>query len=127
MVGHLVRSQNDTDYPEYVKSICSTLRDKYGYAIRITDLWNMLITVYSLDEFALLDYKTNQNGKFFSYLLDQCILWRKGESVDFRDIYDAILVNGDFTREEKIMFEGSDILDILWAIFITVNNPEINF
>lgn len=127
MVGHLVKSQNDTDYPEYVKSICSTLRDKYGYTIRITDLWDMLITVYSLDEFALLDYKTNQNGKFFSYLLDQCILWRKGESVDFRDIYDAILVNGDFTREEKIMFEGSDILDILWAIFITVNNPEINF
>lgn len=127
MVGHLVKSQNDTDYPEYVKSICSTLRDKYGYTIRITDLWDMLITVYSLDEFALLDYKTNQNGKFFSYLLDQCILWKKGESVDFRDIYDAILVNGDFTREEKIMFEGSDILDILWAIFITVNNPEINF
>jgi len=127
MESHLIKRQSDADYPDYVKSICSTLRDKYGYAIRITDLWDMLLTVYSLDEFALLDYKTNQNGKFFSYLLDQCILWKKGEPVDFREIYDAILVHGDFTREEKMIFEGSDILDILWAIFITVNNPELTF
>lgn len=127
MESHLIKSKNDTDYPEYIKSICSLLRDKYGYAARITDIWDMLLTVFSLNEFDLLDYKFNQNGKFYSYLLDQCILWRKGESVDFRDIYDAILVNGDFTKSEKMLFEGSDILDILWAIFITVNNPEINF
>lgn len=127
MESHLIKTKNDTDYPDYVKSICIRLRDKYGYVIRITDLWDMILTVYSLEEFDLLDYRTNQNGKFFSYLLDECISWRRGEPIDFRDIYDAILINGDFTRNEKMLFESSDILDVLWAIFITVNNPEINF
>jgi len=126
MESHLIKTKNDT-YPDYVKSICELLREKYGYAARITDLWDMLLTIFSLDEFELMDYRTNQNGKFYSYLLDQCILWRRGEPVDFRDIYDAILVNGDFTRSEKLLFTGSNILDILWAIFIIVNNPTINF
>lgn len=127
MESHLIKTKDDTDYPDYVKSICIRLRDKYGYVIRITDLWDMLLTVYSLDEFDLLNYQTNQNGKFFSYLLDECISWRRGDSIDFKDIYDAILINGDFTRSEKLLFESSDILDVLWAIFIIVNNPEINF
>jgi hypothetical protein len=127
MESHLVKTKNDTDYPDYVMSVCSTLRDAYGFSARITDLWSMLLTVLSLDEFELMDYRLNQNGKFYSYLLDSCIQWREGKPVDFRDIYDAILINGDFSKSEKSLFEGCDILDILWAIFIVVNNPGINF
>ena len=127
MESQLVKTKNDTDYPDYVKSVCEVLKDYYGFSIRITDFWSILITVLSLDEFGLMDYKLNLNGQFYSYLLDECIKWREGKPVDFHEIYEAMLINGDFTKDEKLLFEGCDILDILWAIFIIVNNPGINF
>ena len=93
MESQFVKTKNDTDYPDYVKSVCGVLKDNYGFSIRITDFWSILLTVLSLDEFGLMDYKLNLNGQFYSYLLDECIKWREGKPVDFHEIYEDEFLN----------------------------------
>lgn len=123
----LIKTKNDEDYPDFVKLICNMVIDKYSYTARITRLYEMLKYLLHIEEYQALDVKNIQNGTFDAYLMDRCVDWQSGKQVNFKEIYDAMLVNGDFTYSEKLLFTTSNIENVLWGIFIAVNSPEKKF
>ena len=123
----LKKTINSTDYTDYVKSVYGELISKYSYTIRITRLYEMLKYLLFIDEYQSLDIKNTACSEFNSYLLDKCIEWKQGKEIDFGEIYQAMLINGDFTSSEKLIFKDSNIEELLWGIFLAVNSPDLKF
>ena len=121
----LIKNKNNTDYTEIVKSVYNMLSIEFGYLARITDIWLLLAKSFNLQNFELINQKQYQNGEFESYLIDRLIEWRNGEDVNFSDISEAILMVGDFTGSEKLMFEHGKIDERLWAIYLVICDPTL--
>lgn len=123
----LVKTIEDTDYSDIVKSVYGLVRDGFGYKARVTRLWDILLFIFNKKEFDILDVKNNQNGTFEAYLLDSYKDWIDKKPVNFKEIYDAMLVNGDFTSSELLMFKSYNIEEILWGIYLSISKPDLNF
>lgn len=121
----LVKNKNSNDYTEIVKSVYHLLSIEFGYLAKITDIWLLLAKSFNLSKFELIDTNQYQNGEFESYLIDRLIDWRNGKDVNFSDISEAILMVGDFTSQEKLMFEHGKIDERLWAIYLVIYDPDL--
>ena len=120
----LVKNRNSNDYTEVFKSVYHLLSIEFGYSAKITDIWMLLARSFNIPKFELIDTRQYQNGEFESYLIDRLIEWRDGKDVNFSDITEAILVVGDFTTSEKLMFEHGKIDERLWAIYTIILDPD---
>lgn len=121
------KTKNDTDYTEIVVSVYQLLANKYKYTIRITLFWQLLKDCFAMSEdFAIFDPLQVQNGSFDSYLLDLLIDWKNNKPVDFNELYKSLLIAGDFTGGEKLMFKSGNIEERLWAMFLAIDNPQQN-
>lgn len=116
------RKTIEDEVPDNIKEICLNLKNKFGPGLRITRMFELLRFVFNIKEFLLIDDQLVQNGNFDSWLLDRQIDWQAGKSVDFSEVYKAILTAGDFLAREKIQFEEGNIEEKLWAIFLAVSN-----
>ena len=122
----LVKNKNDNDYTEIVKSVYHLLSNEFGYLARISDIWLLLARSFNLQKLELIDTTQYQNGEFESYLIDRLIDWKNGKDVNFTEISDAIKLVGDFTSDEKLMFEHGKIDERLWAIYLVICDPYMN-
>ena len=121
-----VRNKYSTDYTDTVKAVYNTLSKKYGYTIRITLIFELLKYAFGLSEFELLDSRLCSNGLLESYLIEQQLNWQNGKDVNFSEIYEAILKEGEFSCTEKLLFKTGNVEERLWAIFLAICSPEIN-
>jgi len=122
----LITNKYNTDYPDIVRLTYRVIVSKEKYSLRITDIWKLLLLAFDLKEFELIDLRLINNGQFESYLIDQQIAWMNGENVNFTDIYNAILTVGDFTANEKLIFNSGNFEERLWAILLVIVDPGMN-
>ena len=116
------KKSKDNEYSYTTKQVEDLIRNKFGYAARISDIWSLLAASISINKFELLEPKLYLNGPFEAYLIDEFIKWNKGEEVNFTDIYDAILKVGDFTQSEKLTLNSCNIEERLLGIFLALSN-----
>lgn len=121
-----IKTRNDTDYTDTVKVVYEILAPKYSYRARISDIFQLLKDAFGVSEFIILNYQQMNNAPFESWLVNQYISWKKGGEVDFIEIYKAILTVGEFTISERELFESGLVEERLWAIFMLIDNPELN-
>lgn len=119
------KSKYDKDYTDTVKSIHQLLSSKYGYTARISNIFELIKDSFGLKEFEILDTKLCNNGLLESFLIDKQKEWLEGKQVNFSDIYEAVLREGDFTASEKLLFNTGNIEERLWAIFLTICSPQL--
>lgn len=122
---HFIRNKNSRDYTDTVKSVFNMIKDKYSYKARISQLVDMLRESLGIDEFEIYDNRLMQNGTFDAYCMDTMSDFIKGEDVDFTDLYEAILISGDFLKTEKKILEKCNVEERLWAILLAISSPEI--
>lgn len=118
------KSKYDRDYTDTVKAVHQLLSSKYGYTARISNIFELLKESFGLKEFEILDTRTCNNGLLESFLIDKQKDWLDGKKVNFSDIYEAILKEGDFTISEKLLFNTGNVEERLWAIFLTICSPH---
>lgn len=123
----LKKAKTDTDYTERVEMTFEYLKYKFGYTARITRLYEMIQYALNIDEFEMFDSRILQTSKLESFLLEKCIDWQQGKVIDFGEIYDAMLINADFSSDEKLLFRLNDIEEIIWAIFLLLFSPDLKF
>lgn len=116
------KKDKDNKYSYTTLLVEDLIRQKFGYTARISDIWKLLAASLGLVKFEILDPRYYMNGPFESYLVDQFIKWNKGEEVNFTDIYEAILLVGDFTQSEKLAMSSSNIEERLLGIFLALSN-----
>lgn len=119
------KNQRIEDYTDNVKSVYKLLRGKYGYTLRISSFWKLLTDSLGISEFELIDFRDIPNGEFENFLIEFQLKWMRGEDVDFSDIKDKVLEIGDFTRTEKELIIDGDIEERIWAIYLSICNPEL--
>ena len=118
------KTKYDRDFTDSVKMSYRILK-RNGF-LKITDFWRALALVYGVKEFELLDLKSPHTTEFESYLMDVLIEWMKGDSIEFRDLEEAIYTFGDFTEMEKLLFESGNLQERIWAIYLYLVDPELN-
>lgn len=123
----LVKNKDCTDYTEVTKITYNLVRAKFGYSARIVNIWEILKSVLSIEEFEILTPELYNNASFESYLMERQIDWLNGKDIDFGEIYEAILTVGDFTATEKRTMVYERIEEILWGIFLAICNPDLKF
>lgn len=121
-----VRNKYSTDYTDTVKAVYNILSEKYKYTIRITLIFELLKDAFGLKEFDLLDPRLCNNGLLESYLIDKQLDWQNGKEVNFSEISEVILKEGEFSGSEKLLFKTGNIEERLWAIFLAICSPEVN-
>lgn len=120
------KSISDKNYTDIVKTNYKYLIYKYGYTLRISNLFELLKTSFAINEFELLDFKNNDiNSQFESYLMDEFINWKNGKVIDFSDIYRSIVTVGEFSKRELDIFEKGNIEEVLWSIFLAISNHNV--
>lgn len=121
---HLIKNKNDTDFTETVRATYIKLNSKYGSTARINRIFEMVKYSFDLSEFMALEENQIQNARLESWLLDRQLDWISGKPIDFREVYNAILLAGDFIGSEKRLFEMGKIEERIWAIFLAVCDPK---
>lgn len=121
-----VKNKNNTDYTDTVKAVYNILSEKYKYMIRITLIFELLKDAFGFKEFDLLDLRLCNNNLLESYLIDRQLDWQSGKDVNFTEIYEVILKEGEFSNTEKLLFKTGNIEERLWAIFLAICSPGIN-
>lgn len=124
--GDFIVNKNITDYSETALTTYSYLRALFGNTARMTMIWQLLATAFDKKEFDILDYNYLQNGPILAWLIDKQIDWQAGRDVNMSEVYRALLEAGEFTREEKYLFEVGRIEERLWAIFLLITNPDLD-
>lgn len=124
--GDLIVNKNITDYPETTAITFNYLKALHGYEARISMIWKLLAEAFNKKEFDVLDYNFVENGHIISWLIDRQIEWQNGEDVNLSEVYRALLEAGEFTSQEKNMFEYGNIEERLWAIFLLITNPDLD-
>ena len=122
----MIKTKNDTDYSETTRQVYRILSSKYGYSIRVSNIWELLAVSLGIPEFEILEPKLYQNGQFESYLIDQYISWRQGDPVNFTNIALSVLEVGDFTGSEKLLLSQEELENRLWAIYLCLIDPNLN-
>ena len=120
---HFIKTKSDKDYSFIARAVYHQILRKFGATARITNLMDMLKYTYEINEWLLYDPKNLQSAMFTSYLIDRMIDFKDGKPVDFTEIYETILKEGDFLNSEKRVFEIGNIEERLWAIFLAVDDP----
>lgn len=122
-----IKTKNDTDYTEIMISVYNLLSEKYKYSARITDIYNLLKDSFGLLEFDLLDFEKINGIELESWIIDRFVDWKRGNPVNFTEIYRYLLESSDFSDMEKDLFENGFVEERLWAIFKLVDTPELTF
>lgn len=121
---HFIKNTQDNDYSEAVRSVYNSIRQRYSYKARISQLVDMLRYSLGLKEFQLYDSYQISNGQFESYCIDKLKDFMDGKDVDFTELYEAILMAGDFLESEKKLLKKSDIEERLWAIYLAIIDQD---
>lgn len=121
-----VKNNKSQDYTDTVKGLYKVLLDVEYCNLRVSNIWKLLATVLGLRSFEILDPRVNRNGQFEAFLMDKQIDFMNGKDVDFTEIYDAILIVGEFTSSERLLLESGDIEERLWAIFLALTDKTLN-
>ena len=122
----IITNKYNTDYPETTIMVYRYLLPNNQYSARISNMFQLLAESFGLKNFEILDYRDIQNGPFVSWLMDRQIEWQKGEDVNLSEIYRALLVAGDFTSQERLMFETGSMEERIWAILLLITSPDLN-
>jgi hypothetical protein len=121
---HFIRNNKSKNYTSTVKAVYNMVKSKYSYKARINQLVDILRESLGIKEFAIYDNRLVQNGTFDSYCMNKLLDFMNGKDVDFTELYDAILISGDFLESEKKMLERCDVEERLWAILLAMSSPE---
>ena len=100
-------NKNRTDYTMPAILVNNEIVRRFGYTARIT----------------ILDLNS-VHPDFESYIIDRFIDWSNGKDINLKDIQEAILVAGEFTKNEKLLIENPEMEDKLWGIFLALSNPD---
>ena len=122
----ITTNKYNTDYPETTVMVYRYLLPNNQYSARISNMFQLLAESFGLKNFEILDYRNIQNGPLVSWLMDRQIEWQKGEDVNLSEIYRALLVAGDFTSQERLMFETGSMEERIWAILLLITSPDLN-
>lgn len=126
MVSEFKKTKYDEDYTYTTRTMYKIYSELHGYTARISDIFQMLKESFGIQEFDLFDPKMCNNASIESYLIDEFIKWKDGEPVDFVEIYNALVLAGDFSASEKALFESGNIEERLWAMFLVISDPSLN-
>ena len=124
---NFIKNKFCSDYTDICKQVYITLINKYGYTIRVSNIWQLLADSIGIDKFEILEPRVYQNGSFEAYLIDRQIDWQDGKDVNFDEILDAIIRTGDFTGSERLLLNSGDIEERLWGIYLALTNKTLNF
>ena len=124
--GDFIVNKNITDYPEDTEITYNYLRTLYGYSARISMIWELLAKAFGKNEFDILDYNYVQNGPIISWLIDRQIDFQSGKDVNISEIYRALLEAGEFTMEEKHLFDIGNIEERIWGILLLITSPGLD-
>jgi len=108
--------------PLLTKETYNKIKDKFGNNIKVSDFPLLLSEAYG-KKFDLFDKYTWNKAEFISYLVDRVLEFKSGKSLDLSQIHTDVLTAYDFTKEEKRTFLEKSIEEVLWAIFLLLNNP----
>jgi len=122
----IITNKYNTNYPETTVMVYRYLLPNNQYSARISNMFQLLAESFGLKNFEILDYRNIQNGPLVSWLMDRQIEWQKGEDVNLSEIYRALLVAGDFTSQERLMFETGSMEERIWAILLLITSPDLN-
>lgn len=117
------KTKDSRDFTDTAVNVYHRLIQRYGGTARISNMFELFKEAYGIDEYMVLDPKTCQNGPFESYLMDELMVWLNGDEVDMSEIYKSILEAGDFTLNEKRLFEIGKPEERIWAIFLAISDP----
>ena len=110
------------DYPQLVKNIYEYLNLKYGSSARVSDFFNLWRDSYGIEEYDYFNYKDPRVHEFLSYVMDRAIDWNNGKKVDLHELYESLLVFGDFTQKERNLFEIGDPDKHMWAVILSITD-----
>ena len=119
----MLKNKNDKDWTDITVQSYLLICQKYSYTARINMIVEMLKYLYNIQEWSEFEPKLLNNSPFESWLIDKQIEWMKGKDIDFHEIYEGILEYGDFSAEEKRLFELGGIEERLWGIFLAITDP----
>ena len=122
----IITNKYNTDYPETTVMVYRYLLPNNQYSARISNMFQLLAESFGLKNFEILDYRNIQNGPLVSWLMDRQIEWQKGEDVNLSEIYRALLIAGDFTSQERLMFETGSMEERIWAILLLITSPDLD-
>lgn len=125
METDLIKTIEDSDYSDNVKSTFQQLKNTYHYTLRVSMILQVIKLFLSSKEFMLLDERNSNNALFESYLIDKYIDWQHKKSVNFSEIYRKLLEVYSFSSTEKLLLETSNIEEKLWAFFIALSKDSI--
>lgn len=122
----LIKTKNDKDFTQTVQYVYAKINNKYGVNARVSGIFEYLKEAFDIQEFAAFDPVFCQNASLESYLVNEIINWNNGESIDFGEIKDALMLAGDFVGSEKLIFQQGNIEERLWGIFLAITDPTNN-
>lgn len=117
-----LENSKEEDLPKLTKESFNKIKDKFGCNIKVSDFPFLLEAAYDI-KFDLFDKYTWNSAEFVSYLTDKVIEFKKGLPLDLSQIHTDIITAYDITKNEKRMFLEKSVEEVLWAIFLLLNNP----
>lgn len=113
---------DENKLPLLTKEAFNRIKDKFKDNIKVSDFPLLLSEAYGR-KFELFDKFTWNKAEFISYLIDRICEFKSGKPLDLSQIHTDILTAYDFTKEEKRLFLEQSVEEVLWAIFLLLNNP----
>ncbi len=119
----LIKSKTDK-LTVLAENSLNKIRSNFGISARVTDIWTILPSIL-LDQkqFDILDLHFVVNGDFDSYLINELVSFKKGESVNFTKIKEKLIEIGDFTTKELLSLKESFADEVIWGFYKYVDSP----
>lgn len=126
-VNHTPRSfpKDLSNLTETFKGTYIRIRDRWGYTARISSLLEMIQYSYGLSEWELIELRDVNNGDMESEWMDSLIAYRKGEEIDFGDVWEKIKNRLTFSTRELNLIETGGIDERLWAIYTLLTDQTL--
>ena len=99
-----------------------------GVPTRISDFWLMLFKTFGIkDPKDYIDYWDVKTVNFESYLIDTYKKWLGNEEVDFEELQERTLSVIESSYARLNLINSGDFQDRLWAIFLFLSDPNLNY
>ena len=118
-----------TEVPEDIKTMTHYLEQKFGVTIRPSgtlDMIKYLIGKEPKEEWDLMDLTMIMNGPFESYMIEKYQDFLEGREIELKELADAVMTIGDYSRSEKRNMNKIGLENITWAICLAILKNNIN-
>lgn len=117
----LIKNNKEADIPNSVTMTKEYLLSKYGISLRLSMILQVIKDFLNTKEFDIIEERFCSNGPIEAYCIDRFIDWRKGDNVNFSDLYNELRKVYTFSRSESLRLEEINIEEKLWAFFLALS------